>query len=332
VRRPVRLAAPLRFVLGSGISIVLLAVTLDRVDLPSAGTAIAAAAPGMLLVALAVVLGDLVLRTTRWRVLLGPVSAAGQDPPFRSSMGYLSIGYLANALLPARLGDVARACLAADAFGLGRLTTFGTIVVERAGDGLTMLGLAMVSVLVVGAVGAAGDLVTIGVIGVTLALLGSGAVWLLLVRSRLGASRVGSIIRSTFARIGGGATALRDPRQLARFIGLTLAVTCSALLIAWAVTRSVGLDLAPMEIALFVSAIALSLAIPAAPGAIGTYEFVGVAILSSLGHSPELALATILLMRMLTTLPLIGAGIVSVWALQLRASTLVGSRTLPVES
>jgi uncharacterized membrane protein YbhN (UPF0104 family) len=312
--------------------VVLLAITLGRVDLPAAAAAAAAAAPGLLLLAVAVVLGDLGLRTVRWQLLLGPLSVAGLEPPFRSALGYLSIGYLANGVLPARLGDVARAYLAADAFGLGRLTTFGTIMVERVADGLTMLGLAMLSVLLVGAVGTAGELVVIGVVVVAVGIAGVGAAWIVLDRSRVGSSRIGSLARTAVTRIGGGAAPLRDARRFARFACLTAVVTMMALLVAWTVTRSVGLDLTPTELALFVSAVALSLAIPAAPGAIGTYEFVGVAVLTSLGSSPELALATMLLMRMITTLPLIGAGIVSLWALQLRPSALVGGETARVGS
>lgn len=322
----------LRFVLGCGISIVLLALTLTRVDLPAAGAAIGTAAPGFLLLALAIVMGDLVLRALRWKGLLRPLSPLDRVPAFGPVLGYLSIGYLANALLPARLGDVARAYLAADSFGIGRLTTFGSIVVERVADGLTMLALATVSVLVVGAVGGAGDLISIAMVAVAAGLVGFAVGWIVLARSRLGRSRLGSITRASLSRIGDGTMALRDPRGSIRFTGLTAAVTLTALLVAWAVTRSVGLALAPMEIALFVSAVALSLAIPAAPGAIGTYEFVGVAILTSLGYSPELALATILLMRVLTTVPLIGAGIMSLWMLQLRPSTLVRSRVIPAES
>jgi uncharacterized membrane protein YbhN (UPF0104 family) len=325
VRRRVGHATPVRIILGCAISVVLLAVTLGRVDLPAAAAAIGAAAPGLLLLAVAVVLGDLGLRTVRWRVLLGPLSATGLEPPFRAALGYISIGYLTNGVLPARLGDVARAYLAADAFGLGRLSTFGTIVVERVADGLTMLGLALLSVVAVGAVGAAGDLVVIGLIAVAVGIAGLGVAWIVLDHPRIGRSRIGSLARSAVARIGEGAAPLREVRTFARFATCSASVTLSALVVAWAVTRSVGLDLSPMELTLFVSAVALSLAIPAAPGAIGTYEFVGVAILTSVGSSPELALATMILMRVVTTLPLIGAGIVSLWALQLRPSALVGN-------
>lgn len=325
MRRPARRTAVLRLVVGTAVSAVLLAATLVRVDLPSAGAAVATAAPGMLLVAGVVVILDLVLRSLRWQVLLRPLATDDHAPPLRSTSGYLSIGYLANVLLPARLGDVARAYLAADAFRLGRLATFGTIAVERAADGIVMLGLAALSVVVVGAGGTAEELVVFGLLVVALGTAALVAGWLVLMRSPVGDGRVGAMARSVVTRIGTGARALRDPAGLTWCVGLTVVVTITNLVIAWAVLRSVGLELAPMGVALFVSVTALSLAIPAAPGAIGTYEFAGVTLLAGLGHPPELALAAMVLMRLCITLPVVVAGLAALGALQLRPGALAAS-------
>ena len=95
------------------------------------------------------------------------------------------------------------------------------------------------------------------------------------------------------------------------------------MLVAWLVASAVGISLPVEQAVLFMSAIALSLAIPAAPGSLGTYEFVGVTVLTSLGHSPERALATIVLMRAVSTFPPIALGLVSAWILHLRPSAIV---------
>ncbi len=79
----------------------------------------------------------------------------------------------------------------------------------------------------------------------------------------------------------------------------------------------------PPQVVLFLSGIALSLAIPAAPGAIGTYEFVGKTIIVTLGFSAEQGLATILLMRLLTTVPPALAGLISLVVLHVRPSSIV---------
>ena len=76
------------------------------------------------------------------------------------------------------------------------------------------------------------------------------------------------------------------------------------------------------------SGIALSLAIPAAPGALGTYE-VGVAIATSLGYTAEQGLAAILLMRVITTFPPALAGLVSLFILQIRPGELVQAAEEP---
>jgi uncharacterized membrane protein YbhN (UPF0104 family) len=115
------------------------------------------------------------------------------------------------------------------------------------------------------------------------------------------------------------------------YVALTAAVTTTAILVAWAVSNSVGLDLSPIEIVLFLSGIALSLAIPAAPGALGTYEAVGTAIVTSLGYSAELGLATILLMRFITVFPPALAGLVSLFILQIRPGDIVHAAEAPDE-
>lgn len=322
-----RKSLTLRLVVGLAISAVFLWVTLVRVDLPAAAAAITSAAPGLLLVALVIVLIDLALRALRWKVLLDPLHTPQRRPSFRIAFGYLMIGFFANAALPARLGDVARAYLAGTDFGSGRLAVFGTIAIERVADGLTMLGLAAISVLVVGAVAGTGDLVVLGTIAVVAGAVGLLLAWILIARTRIGASRIGSLVAGFAARIGDGAAALRRPQSATAFAALTAVVTFTAILVAWVVTLSVGLRLEPMEIVLLLSGIALSLAIPAAPGAIGTYEFFGVTIITSLGYSAELGLATILLMRILTTLPPVLLGVVSLWALQIRPGQLLVQST-----
>ena len=110
---------------------------------------------------------------------------------------------------------------------------------------------------------------------------------------------------------------------MATYLGLTAAATVTAILVAWSVSRAVGVELSPVETVLLISTVALSLAIPAAPGSLGTYEFVGVTVLTGLGHSPEQALATILLMRIVSTVPPALAGFVSAFVLHVRPRSLV---------
>jgi uncharacterized membrane protein YbhN (UPF0104 family) len=312
-----------RFFAGVLISVIFLAATLSRVDLRLAAAAIADAAPAWLAVAVLISIADLALRARRWQVLLHGVDGAPERIPYRLALGYLSIGYLANAILPARLGDVARAVLAGTRFRMSRLAVFGTILVERITDGLLMLGLAALSSLAVAGIAEPGALTAYGIAvvagGTVVALVG----WHLVSRSALAGTRIGAVIVQVVRRLSAGGGALRHPASATTFLALTAAAALTALLVAWTVSRAVGVQLSPLETVLFLSTIALSLAIPAAPGSLGTYEFVGVTILTSLGYSPEQGLATILLMRLVATVPQAITGLVSAFVLHVRPRTVV---------
>lgn len=325
--------ALLRLAVGIVVSVVFLAVTLSRVDLEEAAAAIGRAAPIGLLAALAVVFVDLAIRAFRWHVLLSRVEGAGERPPYRLAFGYLTLGFAANFVLPARLGDIARAVLAADSFRTPRLAIFGTVMLERLGDGLIMLALAIVSSLVVASASEELQSLTGFAIALVVAgLVGAVVGWLAITRTRLASTRLAVLATGLIRRVSAGAGALRNPAGAAGFVGLTALLATTATIVAWTVARAVGIDLSPVQAVLFLSGIALSLAIPAAPGALGTYEFVGTAIITGLGYTPEQGLATILLMRIITTFPPALLGVGSIWALHVRPAAIIETAEAEAES
>ncbi len=326
---PVARSALVRLLVGVAISAVFLAVTLSRVNLPQAAEAIGRAAPVGIVAAFLIVLVDLSLRALRWHVLLLNVEGAAVRPPYRLAFGYLTLGFAANAVLPARLGDVARAVLAAGTFKAPRLAIFGTVMIERVSDGLTMLGLAVLSSFIIASASElqalTGYAIVLGGAGVVVAIGG----WLVISRSALASTRIATAITGIVGRLAAGAGALRHAPSAVAFLGLTAVLATTAILVAWAVLQAVGVNLGLVQAILFLSGIALSLAIPAAPGAIGTYEFVGVAIITGLGYTPEQGLATILLMRIITTFPPALIGVGAIWALHVKPGSIVESTEPP---
>lgn len=75
------------------------------------------------------------IRALRWKVLLQPVKAVGTHLLFSATM----IGFMANNVLPARLGEFVRADAIGRQASISRSAAFATIVVERLFDGLTLL-------------------------------------------------------------------------------------------------------------------------------------------------------------------------------------------------
>jgi uncharacterized membrane protein YbhN (UPF0104 family) len=95
-----------------------------------------------------------------------------------------------------------------------------------------------------------------------------------------------------------------------------------------AISVAVGLTLSPVQAALVMGGLALSTAIPAAPGSLGTYEFVGVAILTSIGVAPEAALATILLVHAMALLLPALLGLATTWLVRFNVRDVMSRSTL----
>lgn len=303
-----------RAVVGIAVSAVFAWATLSRVDLPAAGQALSRAAlPG---VALAVAFGwlEIAVRAWRWRYLLSSLGRVG----YRQAFAYTCVGYFANTLLPMRLGDVARGYLAASALRLPRLSTLGSIVTERMTDGLTILTIAAGLGLVVSGVSSLAPaemwiLLVVGCAAVATALAvlvpqGRQAVW----------ARIPPRIRTIVEKLVRGSEAARSPIGVFTVVGSTLVAYACAVGAMVAVAGSVGLHLTPIQAAFAMSWIALSTAIPAAPGSLGTYEFVGVSVLTMLGQDPASALAAVVLLHVLGTLPVALVGLILTWVLHLR--------------
>src|SRR5207237_10222978 len=81
----------------------------------------------------------------RWHVLL----PTNPNVPVRFVFCYLMIGYMMNAIIPLRLGDLVRAYLLGRRHGIAVSTTLSTVVVERIFDvvAIVVIGLLVSTVL-----------------------------------------------------------------------------------------------------------------------------------------------------------------------------------------
>ena len=74
------------------------------------------------------------LTAVRWQVLLRPVKPIGLHRLF----GVIMIGFMANNVLPARIGELVRAYALGRSEALAAPLAFATIVIERVFDGFTL--------------------------------------------------------------------------------------------------------------------------------------------------------------------------------------------------
>ncbi len=121
-----------RFWIGIAISLLALAFAFRQVDFRAVGAALAGVRYGWLALSLVPLTLFLVLRAFRWRVLFYPT----QGLRVANLFAVINIGYLLSNILPARLGDVARAYLIGDTEQVSRSTAFSTVVAERVLDAL----------------------------------------------------------------------------------------------------------------------------------------------------------------------------------------------------
>lgn len=322
---PTNLAGPAKRVAGLAVSVAFLALTLTRVDLAGAADAISRVAPFGVVVAVLLAALEVAIRAERWRRLLAPFAPVG----FRSAFAYLCIGYFANTILPARLGDVARAVLAARAFGVPRLRTLGTILLERIADGLLILAITAGLALALPEARPLLETARLVALVAAVGVLGLAVTLLVAHRSRVATTRGGGLVRSVLARLGEGLTGARSPLGLAIFVGLSLLAFAVAVCALLAIATALGVGLSVPQAALVMGALALSTAIPAAPGSIGTYEFVGLTTLTGIGVAPEPAIALVVLVHLIATVPSALAGLTLTAVLHLNVFATAASAAEP---
>ena len=136
--------ALLRGALGIGISLFAIWVLYNSVDFDEAFAVLRTASPAWIAVMLVVTTVDIGARGARWRALLAPIAPL----PYRRVLGYTYIGYLANNVLPARLGELYRSHALGEGEGVSRPTVLGTVVVERVVDTVMVVAIAALAVLV----------------------------------------------------------------------------------------------------------------------------------------------------------------------------------------
>lgn len=273
----------LRTVLGLVLSFGLLWWALRDVSLAEVADRIRDADPVLFSAAVFVMLAGFWTRAIRWGVLLFPV--AGRVP-FRSLLAATFIGFGVNNVLPARIGEFARAYSLSRQEKVSVGSSFATLVLERLLDGVALISLLFISMasssfptssggpdVRSGALVAAVIMAGVGValyIGVAApALAGRIARF----AARLLPSRLREPTLAALRSFAIGLAVLRSPRL---FI-------VSALLAfgQWAFLATsyqlgylaFGIDTVPYAGAVFLqSLISLAVAIPSSPGFFGPFE------------------------------------------------------------
>ncbi len=307
--------ALVRSVLGIAISVVALWLVLRSVDLASVADVLRSASPAWIGVMVVATLADVAIRGLRWQVLLTPIVRV----PYPRVLGYTYLGYLANTILPARLGELVRVHALGEGEGVSRTTVLGTVVVERVIDTVMVVGIAALAVVVLSARGIMTSAVLLGGAFVTLLVIGLA---LAVAAHRLpGAERVAAFM-ARWPRVVELASRLRDglavvsrPRTVAGAVACSLAAWTASTIVFLAGGQAVGIQLTVAQGALIGSGVALATIVPAAPGYLGTFELTAVGIADGLGIDRDSAFAMALLVHaVILAVTTVGGLIALIWS------------------
>jgi hypothetical protein len=322
--------------LGLTVSVALLAWVLYRIDLREVWEYARHANSWLLLATVLVATITFPVRAIRWRIILRDVD--GYRFPLLPLWHATAIGFMANNLLPARAGEVARAYVATRQLPVRFTTALASIGVERVFDGLVMLGLMAVAIaapsfpaqaLVGGrsltAVAATGALVFGAMLIVALLVVHRPAPWLTFfgrVAHRLLPTSAAERVMHAAEGLVAGLTVLKSPTRFAGVVGWSLVLwikNAAAFAICF---RAFGLDV-PLEAALLLQGIiGFGVAVPSTPGFVGIFEAATLLTLRLYGVDSSLAVSYALTYHVTTFIPITLLGLWSLSRLHLRLGEL----------
>lgn len=287
----------LNWKLGVGLLIsgALLYLAFRGVDLREVLREMRTADPVLLLAATVVATVVFWVRAWRWRAILDPVH---RGTSFRSRFAAVCIGFMGNNLLPARIGEFARAFALSRSEPIPIVASLSSLVIERLFDAICLVLFLFLAMALPGFPAwpdtASTDFPDIAR-GLGLAVGGVLLVLFFLVLRPHAAVRAFEAVANrvlprsirrpivdALEAFLSGAAVLRDGRLLSVSALWSVVLWLINGASFWLAFHAFDLDLSFAAALFFQSCIAIGVSVPAAPGFFGTYEFVAKVVLVDL--------------------------------------------------
>ena len=325
----------LRTIAGLTISLICLALLLRGVHFAEVVAALSGANYLWLLPAAILYAASIWGKVIRWGVLFHPREGIRRSNLFAAMM----VGYLGNTILPARLGEVARAYFIGKTEGLSKSLVLSTVVVEKVLDVcilLLFLAVLLPFVALPAWIQRSSLLLALTVLALFAAILtaayrkDSMLRWVESILSRLPGLNPGPHTPPADNRLSGishklyairhqldsalsAFTVLRHGRAHAILWIWSLVIWILSALFAYVIMLAFHIT-APFAAALvLVSVTSLGMTVPSSPGYVGVYHYLVVTSLALFGVSRELALSYAFVLHLLAFLPLSLLGVFYLW-------------------
>lgn len=310
--------------LGVAVSALLLWVAVRGVSLEDVLHQLREVRPAWLVPVLASIFLRFWLTAIRWQYLLRPVKWVGVHRLFAITM----IGFMANNVLPARLGEFVRAYALGRTESLPASLPFATIVIERIFDGFTLL-----LFLVGGLSFLQPSRTLVWAAALTCALYLGVLATLIALRTGRGLGLITAILDRLPDRLARPARHLLESfRAGLHILGDVRALLVTALLsiVIWLVNAAgvqasfyaFSLDLPGYASFLLLGVIAVAIALPSAPGYIGPFQAGTVQGLALVGVARDTALSVSIVYHLLNFVPITLVGLAYLNALNLTLGEL----------
>ena len=285
-----------------------------------------AADPWLLLIATVIVITAYVIRAWRWKLLLEPLAP---NTRFYSRWATTLIGFMANNILPARMGEFIRAFAISKEEPVPVSGAFGSLVVARFLDGIAVVALLVVAVVSPSfptGVEVFGQSLVVFVRGIVLTLvallvgISVLVVWPAAARWTVG--HVGRVLPAPWGeRLAqmtdhflDGLAVLRDPMLFAKSLFLSMLHWTYYGFSFWLGMRAFGINLGYGAALFTQSMVAFGAAIPSAPGFFGTWHAAArVALVDAYGVAEPTALAFATSYHLIGFLPITVLGLYYAW-------------------
>ena len=314
----------LKFWFGIAVSLFFMILLFKKIDFRLLGVALCSADYRYVFLAICFTFVNYYLRAVRWRYLL----IAEKTIPLSSLYPATIIGYMANNLLPARLGEFVRAYTLARRERLETPAVFASLVMDRLFDGFSVLVLLLITLFTLrmpaGMDDAAHALRTGGTV---MFLLYCGVILFLYLLKRQTArtlSGVGYVLKPFPKRISdtiipllgsfiGGIRLSSRGRHFTALIATSAGIWLFCVLPVDMTLRSFNIHL-PVTASMFILVLLVfAVMVPASPGFIGTYHYACYKGLSMFGIPETTSVSIALIMHGTGFFPVIVAGLYYLW-------------------
>jgi len=304
--------------IGLAVSVLFLFLAVHKTDISELGQTLRTAQYAYLIPAVGLTLVSFWVRTVRWKYLLEPVKSISINSLFPAVM----IGFMANNVLPAKLGEFIRAYSIGKKEGISKSSSFATIVVERVFDGFTLFLFLVIPLLIRPSDGMirqaayAAFVVYAGTLAFLILLkyrTDTTLEWTRRVLRPLPhrwTAKVCGVLRAFVA----GLQVFHNAGTLTVTIALSVGMWLCMVGAVYVLLVSCDLCMPAYAAFLLLGAIALGFSVPGSPGSVGPVEFFSVAGLALFGIPKGQAVGFSIIFHASQYVPVTLIGLVYLWS------------------